>query len=153
VLPQPASTGFFILAVAVHSSVPPVAPGKQETSSGGVSCSWWDCLSDFGFFERLFKIHTFYFWGLGFELRPLCLLSRHSTTCPNPFCFVYFWDRISPYAQVSLGHDFPRYASSVARMRGMQHHTQLLLFENGDLMNFLPRPVLNYDFSQSLPTE
>jgi hypothetical protein len=45
---------------------------------------------------------------------------------PSPFCFHYFWDRVSLYAWAGLNRDLPIYASIVDGITGMCHHIQLL---------------------------
>jgi hypothetical protein len=51
--------------------------------------------------------HYYYLIVLVFELRPLCLLGRHSTTLNHifsPFCSSYFGDSILLHAQANLDH-------------------------------------------------
>jgi hypothetical protein len=65
---------------------------------------------------------------LGFEFKTLVLY--HLSHTASPFCFSYFLNRVLLLCQASPYHN-PSYTSSLAEMRGMCHHTQLLLVEEG----------------------
>jgi hypothetical protein len=63
---------------------------------------------------------------------------------PSPFCFRYFWDRVS---HLCPGHPGPRssiYTSHVARMTDTCYHT-LSVRWGGGLTNFLPKLASNLD--------
>jgi hypothetical protein len=75
---------------------------------------------------------------LGFELKTSCMQGGCSTTWAtplSPFCFGYFWDRISCFCSADLDHGPPLYASCVAGMAGA-HHCNWLLVEMGVSLTF-----------------
>jgi hypothetical protein len=86
---------------------------------------------------------VFLFGDIGFELRSLHLLDRmlyHLIHIPSPFCFGFFWDRVSHLCPGQPGHrPPPHYASHVAGMTGMHHHTKLFTDWNGVFWTFCPR--------------
>jgi hypothetical protein len=83
--------------------------------------------------------HYYYLIVLVFELRPLCLLGRHSTTLNHifsPFCSSYFGDSILLHAQANLDHVLLFDASSHSwDDRWVPVHATIGW--DGGLMNFL----------------
>jgi hypothetical protein len=53
--------------------------------------------------------------------KPVFYCFSHST---DPFCSDYLVDMVSLFAQKSLDHHPPIFASAVDEMTGMYHHTQ-----------------------------
>jgi hypothetical protein len=60
---------------------------------------------------------------LGLELRASHLLGRY----PSPLCFTNFSNRPSPvYNQAGLDGDLPIYASPIAGMMSVHHHSRFI---------------------------
>jgi hypothetical protein len=88
-----------------------------------------------------FVVYYFYFWQfLGFELKALLLLGRHSyhlSQAPISLSFCYFFQVGSPFCPgLASGHDLPVYATCVTAISGVRYHVQLV-FSKGVLTNFL----------------
>jgi hypothetical protein len=71
---------------------------------------------------------------LGFELRALHLLSRHSVAWAMPSALFHFSNLPG---QKAIDHDTTTYASCVAGIINMYHHAWLVSWDGG-LTNFLP---------------
>jgi hypothetical protein len=87
------------------------------------------------------------YWGLN---SGPCTCTLHLSHAPSPFLpLVIFWDKVLLFSQICLDHDSPIYASPVAEMTRVYHHTQLLV-EIG-VFELLAWAVLEMWSSWSLP--
>jgi hypothetical protein len=99
------------------------------------------------------KFPFLFWWGSGTEVlaQSLHFLGRHSTiwaVSPTLFALVIFEIESPNYSWTSLEHDLPIYATCLARMISMYHHTQILLVKMGSLEPFAQAEILLISASQ-----
>jgi hypothetical protein len=108
------------------------AIGFSATVNMGVQIlPWYSNFIFFGYLPRsgisgwysrsIFSFYLFVFAVLGGWTQGLTLFRQaldHLSHFASPFCFVYFWDIVSLYAQVGLDYNPPVCASCVAGVTG-----------------------------------